>query len=93
MNGTSFVFKINPKLTEPASLFYSSYLGGTQSTITELGNGIATDANGLVHVVGLTASQPSLLLANSPTAFQSSPDAGVPDGAAFLTKLVGRAYI
>src|SRR6202020_2374831 len=65
-NGTSFVFKINPTLTGPASLLYSSYLGGTQSTTTEMGNGIATDANGLVYVVGLTASQPGLLLANFP---------------------------
>jgi hypothetical protein len=37
-NGTSFVFKIDPTLVGPASLLYSSYLGGTQSTITELGN-------------------------------------------------------
>jgi len=89
-NGTSFVFKINPTLTGPASLLYSSYLGGTQSTITEMGNGIATDANGLVYVVGLTASQPGLLLANFPvtaTAFQSSPGAGIANGTAFLTKL------
>ena len=89
-NGTSFVFKINPTLTGPASLLYSSYLGGTQSTITEMGNGIATDANGLVYVVGLTASQPGLLLANFPvtgTAFQASPGAGIANGTAFLTKL------
>ena len=89
-NGTSFVLKINPTLTGPASLLFSSYLGGTQSTITELGNGIATDANGLVYVVGLTASQPGLLLANFPvtaTAFQASPGAGIANGTAFLTKL------
>jgi hypothetical protein len=89
-NGTSFVFKINPTLTGPASLLYSSYLGGTQSTITEMGNGIATDANGLVYVVGLTASQPGLLLANFPVtaaAFQSSPGAGIANGTGFLAKL------
>jgi hypothetical protein len=90
-NGTSFVFKINPTLTGPASLLYSSYLGGTQSTITELGNGIATNANGLVYVVGLTASQPGALLANFPitatTAAQAAPGAGIANGTAFLTKL------
>src|SRR5580698_6853968 len=72
-NGTSFVFKIDPTLVGSASLLYSSYLGGTQSsTITEFGNGIATDSNGMAYVVGLTASQPGTGLAN---------------GAAFLTKL------
>jgi hypothetical protein len=90
-NGTSFVFKIDPTLVGPASLLYSSYLGGTQSTITEFGNGIATDSNGLVYVVGLTASQPGALLANFPvtatTAFQATPGGGLASGTSFLTKL------
>jgi hypothetical protein len=70
---------------------YSSYLGGTQSAITEFGNGIATDSNGLAYVVGLTASQPGALLANFPvtaaTAPQATPGAGLVNGTAFLTKL------
>jgi hypothetical protein len=91
-NGTSFVFKIDPTLAGPASLLYSSYLGGTQSsTITEFGNGIATDSNGMVYIVGLTASQPGALLANFPvtatTAFQAAPGAGLANGTSFLTKL------
>jgi hypothetical protein len=60
MNGTSFVFKINPALSGGAFLLYSSYLGGTQSSITEFGNGIATDPAGLVYVVGVTASTAAL---------------------------------
>ncbi len=90
-NGTSFVFKIDPTLIGPASLLYSSYLGGTQSAVTEMGNGIATDANGVAYVVGLTASQPGNLLANFPvtaaTAFQAIPGSGIANGSAFLTKL------
>jgi hypothetical protein len=90
-NGTSFVFKVNPTLTGPASLLYSSYLGGTQSAITEFGNGIAIDSNGLAYVVGLTASQPGALLANFPvtatTSFQAAPGAGLANGTAFLAKL------
>ena len=74
-----------------ASLVYSSYLGGTQSTVTEFGNGIATDTNGLVYVVGLTASQPGAALANFPvtasTAFQATPDPANTTGTGFLTKL------
>ena len=90
-NGTSFVFKINPTLLGASSLVYSSYLGGTQSTVTEFGNGIATDPNGLVYVVGLTASQPGAALANFPvtasTAFQATPDPANTTGTGFLTKL------
>ena len=90
-NGTSFVFKINPALSGTSSLVYSSYIGGTQSTVTEFGNGVATDANGLVYVVGLTASQPGAALANFPvtasTAFQATPDPANTTGTGFLAKL------
>ncbi len=90
-NGTSFVFKINPTLSGASSLVYSSYLGGTQSTVTEFGDGIATDADGLVYVVGLTASQPGAALANFPvtasTAFLATPDPANLSGTGFLTKL------
>ena len=90
-NGTSFVFKLNPTISGAGSLVYSSYLGGTQGTITEFGNGIATDKNGAVYVVGLTASQPGAALANFPitttTAFQATPDPSNTMGTAFLTKL------
>jgi hypothetical protein len=89
VNGTSFVFKINPTISGAGSLVYSSYLGGTQG-ITEFGNGIATDTTGAVYVVGLTASQPGTALANFPVttgAFQATPDPSNTMGSAFLTKL------
>jgi beta-propeller repeat-containing protein len=90
-NGTSFVFKINPALSGAASLLYSSYLGGTQSAITEFGNGIATDSAGLVYVVGVTGSQPGATLADFPitatTAFQATPGTGIVSGTGFLSKL------
>jgi hypothetical protein len=90
-NGTSFVFKLNPALTGSASLTYSSYLGGTQSGITEFGNGIATDVNGVTYVVGLTASQPGVTIADFPvtttTAFQAVPGTGIANGTAFVTKI------
>jgi hypothetical protein len=90
VNGTSFIFKIDPTITGSGSLVYSSYLGGTQG-VTEFANGIATDKNGLVYVVGLTASQPGTALANFPvtasTAFQATAPAGIATGTAFLAKL------
>ena len=90
-NGTSFVFKIDPTISGSGSLVYSSYLGGTQSSITEIGNAIATDTTGAVYVTGLTASQPGTALANFPitasTAFEATPDPANTAGTGFLTKL------
>lgn len=91
VNGTSFVVKIDPNTVGTGSLVYSSYLGGTQGAVSEFGNGIATDKNGLVYVVGLTASQPGTALANFPvtatTAFQATAPTGIASGAAFVAKL------
>jgi len=90
VNGTSFIFEIDPTVAGSGSLVYSSYLGGTQG-ISEFASGIATDKNGLVYVVGLTASQPGTALANFPvtasTAFQPTAPTGIASGTAFLAKL------
>jgi hypothetical protein len=57
VNGTGFITKLDPTLTGSASLVYSSYLGGTDGTIGDLGQSVAVaDASGLVYVVGLTDS-------------------------------------
>jgi hypothetical protein len=91
VNGTSFVAKIDPNIVGAGSLVYSSYLGGTQGTVSEFGNGIAVDKNGVAYVVGFTASQPGTALANFPvtiaSAFQTTPDASNTAGTAFLTKI------
>jgi Beta-propeller repeat len=90
VNGTSFIFEIDPTVAGSGSLVYSSYLGGTQG-VSEFASGIATDKNGLVYVVGLTASQPGTALANFPvtasTAFQPTAPTGIATGTAFLAKL------
>ncbi len=90
VNGTSFIFEIDPTVAGSGSLVYSSYLGGTQG-VSETANGIATDKNGLVYVVGLTASQPGTALANFPvtasTALQPTAPTGIATGTAFLAKL------
>jgi hypothetical protein len=57
VNGTGFITKLDPTLTGVASLVYSSYVGGTDGTIGDLGQSVAVaDASGLVYVVGLTDS-------------------------------------
>jgi hypothetical protein len=90
VNGTSFIFEIDPTVAGSGSLVYSSYLGGTQGG-GEFASGIATDKNGFVYVVGLTASQPGTALANYPvtasTAFQPTAPTGIATGTAFLAKL------
>ena len=90
--GTVFVLKINPTISGPGSLVYSSYLGGTEggTNLTEYGQGIATDSTGAVYVVGITGSQPGTALANFPvtaSAFQPTLDPGNTSGTGFLTKL------
>jgi hypothetical protein len=49
----AFVTKLNPALAGPASLIYSTYLGGLG---TDVGNGIAVDSSGTAYVVGTTGS-------------------------------------
>jgi hypothetical protein len=49
----AFVTKLNPALSGPASLVYSSYLGGSGS---EEGDGIALDGSSNAYVTGFTSS-------------------------------------
>lgn len=76
--GDAFVAKINPSVSGPASLTYSTYLGGNGS---DEGFGIAVDSSGSSYVTGLTFST------NFPTtlgAFQKTLN-GTQN--AFVTKL------
>jgi Abnormal spindle-like microcephaly-assoc'd, ASPM-SPD-2-Hydin/Beta-propeller repeat len=88
--GTSFISKIDPTLSGAASLIYSSYIGGTDTTgaFGDFGNGIAADGSGNAYVVGITYSTPGGALANFPVtagAFQSTLN--TVNGNAFLTRI------
>jgi hypothetical protein len=90
--GTSFLSEINPALTGPNSLVYSSYLGGTNGTATnglgDLGQGVAVDAGGKVYVAGLTVSTPGATPADFQVVngFQTTLNSAAA-GNAFLMKL------
>jgi hypothetical protein len=86
--GTSFISKIDPTLSGAASLVYSSYIGGTNGTLGDFGNGIAADASGNAYVVGISYSSPGAALADFPVtanAFQSTLN--TTNGNAFLTRI------
>jgi hypothetical protein len=86
--GTSFISKIDPTLSGAASLVYSSYIGGTNGTLGDFGNGIAADASGNAYVVGISYSSPGAALADFPVtanAFQSTLN--TVNGNAFLTRI------
>jgi hypothetical protein len=80
LNGVSdaFVTKLNPSLVGPASLVYSTYLGGSGR---DEGDGIAVDAAGDAYVTGRTGSSnfPTTTGAFD-TSFNGSADA-------FVTKI------
>ncbi len=64
LNGTpvhAFLAKINPKLSGPASVIYSTLFGGS---ILEQGLGVGVDSNGEAIITGQTAS-PDLPLKNA----------------------------
>src|SRR5260370_4524583 len=66
-HGTSYITKLDPAQTGIASLLYSSYLGGTNGTIGDLGTGVAVaDASGVVYVAGFTDSSAGTCPANFP---------------------------
>ena len=87
--GTSFISKINPAASGIASLIYSSYLGGTGGTNSDVANGVAADVNGNAYVTGLTSASPGTSAANFPitaaSAFQTT--LGTTDGNAFVTRI------
>jgi hypothetical protein len=86
--GDAFVTKVNTRAAGPASLLYSTYLGGSG---LDQGNGVAVDSSGDAYVTGGTASKVSTLgFTTPPGAFQ--PDcaldsSGVCEGDAYVAKL------
>jgi hypothetical protein len=52
-NSNAFVAKLDPTRSGPASLVYSTYLGGTAQ---DVGEGVAVDAGGNAYVTGYTQS-------------------------------------
>lgn len=55
-NGRAFVAKFDTTQSGASSLLYSTFLGGTDGTEGEVGNGITVDGNGNALVVGSTSS-------------------------------------
>ena len=84
--GSAFLTKINPSATGPASLVYSTYLGGSGSTmgVGDAGGAVAVDANGNAYVVGRTSSAdfPQMNPIPSPPNFANLPNTL---GSAFVT--------
>jgi uncharacterized repeat protein (TIGR01451 family) len=79
----AFVAKLNPSAAGPASLVYSSYLGGGDDDVAY---GIAVDLAGSAYVVGITISSNDF--PRTAGAFQGS-SGGFYD--AFVTKIVSSA--
>ena len=77
-NGTVYLTRLDPTVTGPGSLMYSTYIAGTGG---DFANSVAADDAGNAYVVGLTYS------ADFPTInpFQSAPSN--PFGTAFLTRI------
>jgi hypothetical protein len=82
----AFVTKLNTNVAGPASLLYSTYLGGSDTFFgffgDEEGRGIAVDSSGFAYVTGRTQSS------NFPmkNAYQSTPDGNL-QNMVFVTKL------
>jgi len=77
-SGTAFLTKLDPSLTGPAQLSYSTYVGGTAG---DIGNGVAVDENQIAYVTGL-AKTSGLATTN---AYQST--LGSSSGNAFLEQI------
>lgn len=73
----AFITKLNPAIAGPASLVYSTYLGGGGG---EFGSGIAVDINGNAYVSGSTGgtfpSTPGMPTCTDPGAFVVKLNAG-----------------
>ncbi len=76
--GDAFVSKVNTRLSGPASLLYSTYLGGSG---LDQGNGIAIDSTGNAYIAGTTASSSFVF---TPNGFQTTNHG---QGDAFAAKL------
>ena len=85
----AFVTKLNPlAATGPASLLYSSYVGGTAG---DFANAIAVDGSGNAYIGGFTFSSPGALGSGGFTvtsgAFQPAPDPLNTVGTGFLVRI------
>jgi hypothetical protein len=69
MGTDAFVAKIDPALTGPSSLMYSTYLGGNSD---DYGQGIAVDSTGHAYVTGLTNGLATIAFPTTVGAFQTS---------------------
>jgi len=73
-NCNAFMSELNPGLSGPLSLVYSTYLGGSGNSVSpsgggDSGNGIALDSTGNVYIAGFTGSSD---FPTTPGAFQMS---------------------
>jgi len=86
--GNAFVTKLNPSASGPASLVYSTYLGGSGNPSSgngDLGNGIAVDSSGNAYVTGVAGSSD---FPHTADAYQSVNNAASNGGTnAFVAKL------
>src|SRR6266705_4037160 len=78
-NGTVYLTKLDPTVTGPSSLIYSTYIAGSGG---DFANSVAADAAGNAYVVGLTRSTDFPTTTN---AFQSAPSNT--SGNAFLSRI------
>ncbi len=88
--GTSFLAESNISGT----LFYSSYIGGNNAGVGDVGNAVIADANGNAYITGVTFSNPGGLDINFPVstgAFQKTDPSGANLGSAFLTVINTKA--
>jgi hypothetical protein len=94
VNGTSYLVKLDPTVNGGGSLIYSTYIGGTDGTATDLvgdiGQAVAVDNSGIAYVAGYTDSTASTTI-TSPTnfpvvnGFQTALNST--EGNAFLAKI------
>ena len=88
VNGTSFLVKLDPTQATGANSFvYSTFIGGTNGTIGDLGQAVAADSSGVAYVVGFTDSTPGNTLATFPVVNGFQTTLNNSNGNAFLAKI------
>jgi hypothetical protein len=88
-NGTSFLAESNSSGT----LFYSSYLGGSNGTVGDAGNAVVADSSGNAYVTGVTFSTPGTADVDFPVTTSASQSTDPEDGggSGFLTEINTKA--
>jgi uncharacterized protein (TIGR03437 family) len=91
-NSSAFVAKLNPSISGPGGLIYSSYLGGTGGDTEAFA--VAADVSGNIYLTGSTTSPSFPVSAGAFAAFQSQYGGALNDqtfvgvpGDAFIAKL------